>query len=132
MAFSVESRVPFLTHDFAEFLMSLPPEYLISKSGVRKYVFREAMRGVLPEAIRTRGDKIGFTADDGVWLRASCSRSDPVWEELRQLPMFRPAQFDTFIADFFAGRHQRAALVWRSLIFGLWTRAAAAAASNRA
>lgn len=39
MAFSIESRVPFLTLPMAEFLLSLPEEYLISSKGVTKHVF---------------------------------------------------------------------------------------------
>lgn len=122
MAFSVESRVPFLTADFAEFLMSLPPDYLVSPTGVRKYVFREAMRGILPEPIRQRKDKIGFFADDALWLRTNAARFDGLWEELAAQPMFKHGPFLAFIRDFFAGRHDNAALVWRAMVFGAWQR----------
>ena len=40
MRFSVESRVPFLTIDMAEFLYSLPEDFLISKKG-RQNIFSE-------------------------------------------------------------------------------------------
>lgn len=128
MAFSVESRVPFLTHDFAEFLMSLPSDYLISKSGVRKYVFREAMKGILPEEIRNRADKIGFFADDSLWLRKNRSQFEEIWNELSRLPMFKFSEFRQFIDDFYANRHNKAQLVWRALVFGIWLREAHAAA----
>lgn len=49
MSHSIESRVPFLTIDMAEFLLSLPENYLLSDDGVTKYVFREAMRGIVPD-----------------------------------------------------------------------------------
>jgi asparagine synthase (glutamine-hydrolysing) len=131
MAHSIESRVPFLTTGFAEFLLSLPAEYLLSPDGVRKHVFREAMRGILPEAIRTRGDKIGFFADDGVWLRRNATRLAEVWAELAREPMFDGAQLTAFVRDFNAGRHQKAQLVWRALVFGLWLRELRASASVR-
>ena len=60
MAFSVESRVPFLTTSFAELVLSLPEEYLIAPDGTRKAVLRTAMRGVVPDVILDRRDKIGF------------------------------------------------------------------------
>jgi len=69
MAHSVESRVPFLTPRIAEFLLSLPEEYLISKDGVTKYIFREAMRGLVPDAILDRKDKIGFATPEQRWLK---------------------------------------------------------------
>ena len=60
MHWSVESRVPFLTTDLAEFVLSLPEEYLISNNGRTKNIFREAMRGIVPDSILNRKDKIGF------------------------------------------------------------------------
>lgn len=60
MRWSVESRVPFLTTDFAEYLLQLPEEYLISDRAVTKNIFREAMRGIVPDQILDRRDKIGF------------------------------------------------------------------------
>jgi len=60
MRFSVESRVPFLTLDMVNLLLSMPEEFLVSSSGQTKSVFRSAMRGIVPEDILLRKDKIGF------------------------------------------------------------------------
>jgi asparagine synthase (glutamine-hydrolysing) len=60
MAHSVESRVPFLNVDIVEFALSLPEEYLISDDGITKKVFKAAMRGLVPDEILERRDKIGF------------------------------------------------------------------------
>ena len=49
MAFSIESRVPFLTIELADYLYSLPEEFLVSNNGETKYVFRYAMEGILPK-----------------------------------------------------------------------------------
>ena len=70
MRFSVESRVPFLTLDMVNLLLSMPEEYLISTSGESKSVFRAAMRGIVPDDILDRKDKIGFaTPELGVMIR---------------------------------------------------------------
>ncbi len=69
MAHSIESRVPFLTTGLAEFLFSLPDDYLVSVDGVTKSVFREAMRGLVPDAILDRRDKIGFSTPEVEWIR---------------------------------------------------------------
>lgn len=68
MANSVESRVPFLTTDFAELVIGLPSHHLVSRSGVTKRVFREAMRGLVPDLILDRRDKIGFSPTQSLWL----------------------------------------------------------------
>ncbi len=68
MAFSIESRVPFLTPELASFAFSLPDEYLIARDGTSKAVFRRAMRGIVPDAILDRRDKIGFATPERRWL----------------------------------------------------------------
>lgn len=68
MQFSVESRVPFLTIPFAELLLSMPEEYLISPRGETKHIFRAAMRGIVPDDVLDRKDKIGFATPEKDWL----------------------------------------------------------------
>jgi asparagine synthase (glutamine-hydrolysing) len=72
MAFSIESRVPFLTIPIVDFLLSLPENYLISDEGVTKHIFREAMRGIVPDSILDRKDKIGFATPETIWLSSKC------------------------------------------------------------
>jgi asparagine synthase (glutamine-hydrolysing) len=60
MAFSIESRVPFLTPTMAQFVFSLPEEFIIDDNALTKSVFRKAMRGLVPDAVLDRRDKIGF------------------------------------------------------------------------
>jgi len=68
MRFSVESRVPFLTTKLAQTLLSMPEEYLMSNSGETKSIFRAAMRGIVPDLILDRKDKIGFETPEREWL----------------------------------------------------------------
>ncbi len=68
MAHSIESRVPFLTADFATFLFTLPEHYLINERGTTKHVFKEAMRGIVPDSILDRRDKIGFNTPEHAML----------------------------------------------------------------
>lgn len=53
MASSIEGRPPFLDHVFFEQALRLPTAHLFCE-GTTKWLFREAMRGVVPEAVRTR------------------------------------------------------------------------------
>lgn len=70
MAWSVESRVPFLTKDIADFAFRLPEQHLIGRNGATKHVLRAALRGLVPDAILDRRDKIGFQAPQARWLEA--------------------------------------------------------------
>jgi asparagine synthase (glutamine-hydrolysing) len=68
MAHSIESRVPFLTPQVAQFIYSLPQEYIVDRNGVSKAIFRRAMRGLVPDMILERQDKIGFATPEQRWL----------------------------------------------------------------
>jgi asparagine synthase (glutamine-hydrolysing) len=70
MAASLESRVPFLTPELVDFVLRLPEEYLLGRDGTSKSVFRRAMRGLVPDAILDRRDKIGFATPEARWLTA--------------------------------------------------------------
>ncbi|XZF65633.1 MAG: asparagine synthase (glutamine-hydrolyzing) [Gloeotrichia echinulata DVL01] len=69
MAYSIESRVPFLTPAFANFIFSLPEEFIIDQNGTSKAIFRQAMRGIVPDSILDRKDKIGFATPEQSWLK---------------------------------------------------------------
>ena len=59
MAFSVETRHPFLDYRLIDFSYSLPNHFLINK-GWQKYILRNTMTKI-PSSIRWRKDKKGFT-----------------------------------------------------------------------
>lgn len=69
MWFSLESRVPFLDYRLVEGTLAMPSNKIINQ-GITKQVLRSAMKGVLPERIRTRQDKIGFGTPEDEWFRA--------------------------------------------------------------
>lgn len=68
MHFSIESRVPFLDHRLVEFILGLRSDYII-RNGETKYLLRQASKGILPEPIRKRTDKKGFSTPSDLWFR---------------------------------------------------------------
>ncbi|NIG52090.1 asparagine synthase (glutamine-hydrolyzing) [Chitinophaga sp. Cy-1792] len=68
MAFSVESRVPFLDYRLVELCYSVDEDILL-KQGTTKHILREAMKDLLPPAIKNRMDKMGFVTPEKVWLK---------------------------------------------------------------
>lgn len=68
MWFSLESRVPFLDHRLVEKTLSANGQDAIQK-GRTKFILRESMKGILPEKIRNRCDKIGFETPEDDWFR---------------------------------------------------------------
>lgn len=67
MRFSLEGRVPFLDKEVLKYIFSLSDEAII-KDGWNKRILRDATRGMLPESINRRRNKIGFTTPQNEWF----------------------------------------------------------------
>ena len=67
MAHSIESRVPFLDCDLAEFVYAMPFDYKL-RNGITKSVLRDGLKGILPEKIRKRYSKLGFVTPEDQWI----------------------------------------------------------------
>jgi asparagine synthase (glutamine-hydrolysing) len=67
MAHGVEIRMPFLDYRLVDFCFSLPVQSKI-KDGYTKVILREAMKGLLPDRVRLRRQKIGFNSPLLNWL----------------------------------------------------------------
>jgi asparagine synthase (glutamine-hydrolysing) len=68
MAFSRETRFPFLDYDLVDWCIRLPDQALV-EDGWQKYILRRAGEGILPPEIQWRADKVGYVAPLDVWLR---------------------------------------------------------------
>jgi asparagine synthase (glutamine-hydrolysing) len=124
MAFSIESRVPFLDHRVVEFLGALPLRQKI-RNGVTKYILRKAIRGLVPEAIRCRMDKMGFVTPEEVWMREGLR---PFALEILASPSFRTRKYwdaEQVLGSFTRyaeGREDYSPELWRILCTELWLR----------
>jgi asparagine synthase (glutamine-hydrolysing) len=67
MAHSIEVRVPLLDHKLVEFTATIPPNLKL-RNGTTKYIFKQAMRGILPDEIIDR-PKQGFAVPLRRWFR---------------------------------------------------------------
>lgn len=68
-AHGVAGALPFLSTNLVHYTLSMPEEYLLSLDGTTKALFRAAMRGIVPDSILDRKDKIGFSTPEQDWLR---------------------------------------------------------------
>ncbi|HSL22721.1 MAG TPA: asparagine synthase (glutamine-hydrolyzing) [Vicinamibacterales bacterium] len=114
MAVSLENRVPFLTTTLAEFALTLPDELLVGDRGTTKQLFRTAMRGVVPDAILDRKDKIGFVTPERRWFDESPALRARLAEAVsRPLPPCFAPHLTPRLRDVAAGRAPYTPEVWR-------------------
>jgi asparagine synthase (glutamine-hydrolysing) len=97
MAFSRETRLPFLDHRLVEHVMTAPIE-LSYRDGESKWVLRRAMRGTVPDAVLDRRDKVGFVTPWARWLEGPHQAvfAERLCEAERELHgVVRPGALDT-------------------------------------
>ncbi len=68
MAFSIESRVPFLDFRLVDWAINLPPHIKIT-AGQTKAILRRTMRGMVPDEVIDRRDKMGFVTPQKLWMQ---------------------------------------------------------------
>lgn len=73
MRFSIESRTPFMDYRLVEYLLCSEDSAKI-KDGYTKSLLRRSMKGLLPEEIRMRRDKVGFATPEDEWFRSDLFR----------------------------------------------------------
>jgi asparagine synthase (glutamine-hydrolysing) len=61
MYYSIENRSPFLDRELFEFCARIPSRHLM-RDGYGKVVLRDAMRGIVPDAVLDNRRKVGFNA----------------------------------------------------------------------
>ena len=123
MAFSIESRVPFLDHELVEFIFQLPIDQKI-KMGWNRYVYRQAMKGKMPEANRTRRSKIGFTNPETAWTHARAPLIKDVFSSatLSSRGIFDSGRLLQEFDAWLGGKPGDGLAFWRVLVTELWLR----------
>jgi asparagine synthase (glutamine-hydrolysing) len=122
MAHSIEARPVLLDHCMVEFAASVPPELRLRGTST-KYLFKRAMRGVLPDAVIDR-PKRGFSVPLGHWFRDDWSgfvRDLLLSDTCRRRGIFRPAYITRLLQLHDRGRDINERL-WALVSFELWCR----------
>jgi len=120
MRFSIESRVPFLTPNLAEFVFSLPEEYLVSHKGETKSLFRASMRGIVPDEILDRRDKVGFSTPESEWLKDFPQLTTDWLIEESELSFMRHDVIREKINQVLQGRAAYTSQIWRWINYYRW------------
>lgn len=125
MANSVEVRVPFLDHEFAQWAAwNVPPDMKI-RGGTRKWILRRAMEGILPAEV-LRQPKASFGAPVGKWLAGPLREmTDDLLSEsrLKRRGWLKPEAVASMVREHRAGTADRGMQIWQFLTLELWAQA---------
>jgi len=111
MAFSIESRVPFLDHELVEKALSIPDNYKIH-NGIRKYILRESGKKILPVEVYNRFDKLGFPTPTEKWFEEN---KDKIKTELKKNYKY----IDKIVNENIFGLEDDK-IIWRLLSLARW------------
>jgi asparagine synthase (glutamine-hydrolysing) len=132
MAHSIETRVPLLDHKLVEFAATIPPEMNL-KGGVTKYILKQAMRGILPDAIIDR-PKRGFAVPLQYWFRGKLGpyvRDLLLGESGRRRGLFNLNYVESMVDRHDKGENLDLQL-WALISFEVWARTFIDGSSPRA
>lgn len=119
MAFSLESRVPFLDHRLVEFAFTSTREDRINNEAETKYLLRESMKGVLPEAVYNRKDKKGFvTPGEKQWLSGPLQFLLDI--DYSKMDWLKTSAVKQVVQDYKNGNSANAVFVWRLGCMDYW------------
>jgi asparagine synthase (glutamine-hydrolysing) len=123
MAASIESRVPFLDHELAGFVSTLPDSCRVN--GLRtKWILREAGRSLIPRQILER-KKVGFRVPVNEWFRGPLKGyllDHLRGADSRTRRYYDPQVLDRMVDDHIDGRQNHEKLLWALLNLEIWHR----------
>jgi asparagine synthase (glutamine-hydrolysing) len=123
MAASIESRVPFLDHEFVEFAAALPARYKV-RGWTTKAALRRALEPLVPRRIITR-KKMGFPVPVGPWLRdawAPLVDEFVLGERARSRGLFDAGYVSRLVAEHRRGEWNHGDRLWLLINLELWQR----------
>jgi asparagine synthase (glutamine-hydrolysing) len=123
MATSLEARVPLLDHKLIDFVTSIPSELKL-KGLETKYIFRKAVRGLVPDAILDR-PKQGFGVPINEWINLQLR--DRIRETLGSKQFLERGYFDadyinTLLDEHEKKRRDHSYALWLLFMLELWHR----------
>lgn len=123
MAVSLEGRVPYLDHEFMEFVAAIPSAFKTHRL-TTKYILKEALRGLLPDNIIDRR-KHGFAVPIGEWFKTDLKAyATEVFQDktTTERGWFNTTYILSLLNDHQNGLQDYSSQLWALLIFELWCR----------
>ena len=124
MASSLEARVPLLDHKVVEFVSRLPADLKLRR-GITKYIFKRALKGIVPPEV-IRRPKHPFLVPMGEWFKHDLKHQ--VQEVLLSATClnrgyFNPTAIRALIDRHMAGQTNASQKLWNLLCLEFWHRA---------
>ncbi|MGB5634004.1 MAG: asparagine synthase (glutamine-hydrolyzing) [Waterburya sp.] len=125
--FGIENRLPLLDYRLVEYAAKIPSALKLKGFSDTKYIYKQALKGFLPDDILFNRPKLGHSVPMKNWLRQEVDIIDWMTDILsstsfRQRGFFKPSMIQKLLYEHSNKLHNHSHRLWALLVLELWFR----------
>ena len=125
--FGIENRLPLLDYRLVEYAAKIPSDLKIKGFDDTKYIYKQALRGILPDKILFDRPKLGHSVPMKNWLRQETEIINWVTnilnsESFQQRGLFKAQAIQKLLDEHRNKLHNNSHRLWALVVLELWLR----------
>lgn len=125
--FGIENRLPLLDHRLVEYAAKIPSDLKLKGFSDTKYIYKQALRGILPDEILFDRPKLGHSVPMKNWLRQETEIINWVTDILNSRSfekrgLFKPKAIQKLLDEHRHKLHNHSHRLWALVVLELWFR----------
>lgn len=125
--FGIENRLPLLDHRLVEYAAKIPSDLKLRGFSDTKYIYKQALRGILPDEILFDRPKLGHSVPMKNWMRQKAVVRDWMTEifasdSFRRRELFNLSFVQKLLDEHFKKTHNHSHRLWALAVLELWFR----------
>ena len=125
--FGIENRLPLLDYRLVEYAAKIPSDLKLRGFSNTKYIYKEALRGTLPNQILFDRPKLGHSVPMKNWMRQEPVVRDWIHSILSSATfnnrgLFCPTFVQQLLNEHFSKTHNHSHRIWSLVVLELWFR----------
>ena len=125
--FGIENRLPLLDYRLVEYAAKIPSDLKLKGFSDTKYIYKQALRGILPDEILFDRPKLGHSVPMKNWLRQETQIINWVTDivnstSFKKRGLFKPEAIQKLLDEHRNQLHNHSHRLWALLVLELWFR----------
>ena len=126
-SFGIENRLPLLDYRLVEYAAKIPSDLKLRGFSDTKYIYKQALRGILPDEILFDRPKLGHSVPMKNWMRQEAAVRDWLTDVLlgdrfRERGLFNLSFVQKLLDEHFKRTHNHSHRLWALAVLELWFR----------
>ncbi len=125
--FGIENRLPLLDYRLVEYAAKMPSDLKLRGFSDTKYIYKQALKGILPDEILFNRPKLGHSVPMKNWMREQTVVKDWIAdilssETFRNRDLFQPSFVQQLLNQHLQKTHNHSHRLWALVVLELWLR----------